>query len=442
MKEVWEKSKEIFKDKVSESSYKVWIEPLRYLDTQGNTIVVSCPNQFFASWVQENYLPLLRDHLAQSGRTMDIKLVPVEREKAAACAQLHLPKFSPTELPRPRFCHRFTFSEFVVGSSNEYAYSACLATAEGAESHSNIIYLHADSGLGKSHLVQALGQRFLEREPNVRLCYLTANEFTNQVVKAIKNGEMESFKRRYRQECDVLLLEQVHSLSGRERTQIELALALDPILDTGKTVVFTGNKLPRQISKLNDSLRSRLSCGLITSINPPDYRTRQKIVARKAKSQGIMLEPDMVDFLARNLKGDIRRIEGAVIGLIAKSSILKRPIDMDLAKEVLGDIVGEPAPITLEAIKKLVCKHFKLTVDEIRSKSRKRSIARPRQIAMFLSRRFTEASLEAIGREFNRDHATVLHSVKRIKKELESTSKMRHQLDYLIDMLEKGRWMK
>ncbi len=441
MKEVWEKAKEIFKDKVSESSYKVWIEPLKYLDTRGNTIVLSCPNQFFASWVQENYLPILRDHLARSGRAISVKLVPLEREKQAACAQLHLPKFSPTELPRPRFCNRFTFSEFVVGRSNEYAYSACLATAEGAGSHSNIIYLHADSGLGKSHLVQALGQRFLERKPHTRLYYLTANEFTNQVVKAIKNGEMDSFKRRYRQECDVLLLEQIHSLAGRERTQIELALALDPILDNGKTVVFTGNRLPRQISKLNDSLRSRLSCGLITSINPPDYHTRQKIVARKAKSQGILLESDIVDFLARNLKGDIRRIEGAVVGLIAKSSILKRPIDMDLAKEVLDDIIGEPAPITLEAIKKLVCKHFKLTVDEIRSKSRKRSIAKPRQIAMFLSRRFTEASLEAIGREFNRDHATVLHSVKRIKKELEGTSKIRHQLDYLIDMLEKGRWM-
>ncbi len=440
MENLWNSLKERLRSKLAESTYKVWICPLTYSGVEGDTILLGCPNQFFASWVQEHYLPLIKEHLVQGDKTWKIKLCPVEKVRDAAKGQLHLPRFAPNELPRPRFCDRYTFDEFVVGSSNQYAYSACLSTANGDPNHSKVIYLHAGSGLGKSHLTQAAGRLILDRRPQARLCYVTANEFTHQVVRAVRNNEIDDFKKRYSRTCDALLLEEVQSVSGRDRTQTELALALDVLMDQGKTVILTGNRLPREIPKVNDILRSRLGSGLITTINPPDFDTRKRILRRKAKAQGVLLDESIVEFLASRLTGDIRQIEGAVIGLIAKSSLLKRPLDMDLAREVVLDLVGEPPEVTVALIKDMICRHFKLTEQEIISKSRKRAITWPRQIAMYLARRFTDSSLEAIGREFNRDHATVTHSIKRIRKELNTPGKSRHQIEFFMDQVEKKRW--
>jgi chromosomal replication initiator protein len=440
MESVWQGLKEILRSKIPEGSYRVWITPLTYGGTEGDTIIIHCPNQFFVSWVQEHYLHMLNEALIQEGHTWKIRLSPAEIAKEAARNQLHLPNFAPSEVPRPRFCERFTFNEFVVGDSNRYAFSACWATANGGDNHNNVIYLHSEAGLGKSHLTQAVGQKILEEIPDTRLCYLTANDFTTQVVRSIKNGQMDTFVRRYQNDCDVLLLEEVHSFAGRERTQAELALALDHLMDAGKTIIFTGSQLPRQIPSVNDQLRSRLVSGLITSINPPDLSTRKKIIERKATNHGICLRKEIIDFLAQHLTGDIRRIEGSVIGLVTKSSILRQPVDMDLAREVVKDLVGEPEAITVVTIREIICRHFQLSRDDICSKSRKSSITRPRQVAMYLARRFTESSLETIGREFNRDHATVLHSVNRIKKQLNESGKLRHQLEFLINQLEKQQW--
>jgi len=440
MEKVWQDLKEALRLRIPEGSYRVWIAPLTYAGADGDTIIVHCPNQFCVSWVQEHYLPILKEALIQAGHTWKIRLSPAEIVKEAARNQLHLPNFAPNEVPRPKFCERFTFNEFVVGDSNRFAFSACWATANGGGNHNNVIYLHSEAGLGKSHLTQAVGQKILEQTPGTRLCYLTANDFTNQVVKSIKNGQMEAFVNHYQKYCDVLLLEEVHSFAGRDRTQAELALALDPLMDKGKTIIFTGSQLPRQIQSVNEQLRSRLASGVITSINPPDLPTRRKIIERKAKNHGICLKEEIIDFLARHLKGDIRRIEGAVIGLVTKSSLLRQPVNIDLASEVIKDLVGEPEAITVMDIRKMICCHFQLSRDEICSKSRKKSIALPRQMGMYLARRYTDSSLEAIGREFSRDHATVLHSVNRIKRQMDESGKFRHKIEFFINQLQKQQW--
>ncbi len=442
MREFWEDLKEKLKGRISESSYNIWIAPLMFHDMDGDTLIIKCPNQFFGTYVQEHYLPMIAQELASGSRPCKIRLLPVEKVKETARGQLHLPRFAPTELEQPRFCDRYTFEEFVVGSSNQFAYAACLATANEDSSSSSVLYLHAKSGLGKSHLVQAVGRRLRERDPGRRLCYMTANDFTQQMVSAIKNSRLEQFKERFLKGCDALLIEQVNSLSGRERTQTELALALDPLMDAGKTIVFTGCDLPRQIPKLSDALRSRLSAGMLVSINPPDYDTRKKIVARKARNQGVDLNPETVEYLAQYLTGDIRKIESAVIGLIAKSSLLRRPIDLSLAREVIHELVGDPGPVTISMITDLVCTHFNVTAQQIRSRSRRKAVSLPRQIAMYVARKETDSSLETIGREFNRDHATVIHSVKKIEKQLRESPKFRHQLKYLLEQLEKRKWKK
>jgi chromosomal replication initiator protein len=441
MIQVWEEIKAVLKDKISEESYRVWIAPLSYERSDHDTIVINCPNQFYASWIQRQYLPLVSDHLHTHGQKWKIELRPEEKVRHSARHQLHLPKFSPSELPRPTLCANFTFEEFVVGESNQLAYSACKAAGYGEKrGHGNIIFLHSSPGLGKSHLVQPAGHAIYEQSPEQRLCYLTANEFTSQVVKAIRKKEMDDFKRRYHNECDVLLLEHTHNLAGRERTQTELASILDSMLEQGKTVIFTGNTFPREIEGINDALRSRLGSALITYINPPEFNTRRRIVERKAKRQGFIFDEEVIELLASNITGDIRKIESAVVGLIAKSSFMKRPVNIELAKEVLHEIVGEPAELTVTTIRELICRHFGLSVEELRSRSRKKSITWPRQVGMYLCRRYTDASLESIGKEFNRDHATVQHSVKKISKEFAGKGKARKQLEYLVDQIEKQQW--
>lgn len=440
METVWQALKETLRSRLSPSSYQVWIAPLVYVGTEGDTILVSCPNQFFASWVREHYLPQLKERLSEIGRNWEVRLCPVELEREAACRQLHLPRFSPTEISRPHFCGRFTFDEFVVGDSNWYGFAACWAAANEEPNHSKVLYLQAQAGLGKSHLTQAVGQRLLQRRPEARLCYLTANDFTSHVVRAIRNDHMDAFKRRFREDCEVLMLEEVHCFAGRERTQSELAMALDALMDDGKTVIFTGSQLPREIPKVDDHLRSRLASGLIISINPPDLATRRKILARKARAQGVVLDEPVLDFLAENLRGDIREIEGAVVGLLAKSSLLNEPIGLSLAKEVVRDLVGEAKVVTVETIREMIGRHFRVSSEELCSRSRKRAVVWPRQVAMYLARRYTDASLEAIGRMFNRDHATVYHSVNQIKEQLEAPGKPRHQIKFLIECLEQEPW--
>ncbi|MGB9712270.1 MAG: chromosomal replication initiator protein DnaA [Dissulfurimicrobium sp.] len=440
MEDIWNPLKEVIRSKMSDSSYRVWIEPLSCKGLEDDTLILECPNRFFASWVQEHYLPLLKDDLVIKGKRIKIRLVYEKKGVDLSRNQLYLPKFAPDELPKPRFSERFTFDEFIVGESNQYAFNACWEAAHEEMTGPRIVYLHSRAGLGKSHLAQATGRVLLERRPEARLCYISANEFTSQVVRAVKDGNIDVVKRRYRDACDALLFEEVHSLAGRERTQAELALAIDTMADSGKTVIFTGNQPPGQIAKLNEHLSSRLSAGLIVSINPPDRATRRKILDRKAKRQGLALSDEVLDFLADRLRGDIRRIEGAVVGLVARASFARAPVDLDTAMLVVENLAGEPASIDIGMIKDLVCRHYKVTQEDIRSRVRKRAVAWPRQVAMYLSRQFTDCPLEVIGREFNRDHATVLHSVKQIAKSINESAKLRGEVDYLISQMEKYRW--
>ncbi len=440
MERLWGKIKELLRYKISKDSFEVWIEPLVYQGYEDNTLILTCPNQFFATWVRDNYLSLIKEELENQDINVNIKFKPIEFSTIGATGQLHLPKFSPTQLPHPKLCSRFTFDEFVVGNCNRFAHAACWALANEETNHSKVLYIQSSTGLGKSHLTQAVGNHLLKRKPKVKIIYVTANEFTSQIVKAIKTGQLDKLKRRYKQDCEVFMLEEVHCFSGRDRTQSELATAIDALVDYGKTVLFTSSKLPREIPNVNSQLRSRLSSGLIISINPPGFSTRKKILDRKARSHGLELEESILNYLAEHLRGDIRQIESAVIGLLAKANLLNESVNMQLAKEVVKDLVGEDRVITIEDITRLICRHFKVTQEELRSKSRKKTIAWPRQIAMYLARHYTEASLEVIGKEFNRDHATVIHSVKRISKQIKESKQLKNQIRFLMDRLEGQIW--
>lgn len=447
MESVWDAIKDYLRSTISQSSFEVWIEPIQVVDVKEDSLILGCPNRFFSSWVQEHYLPLISQCPELKNRVVRLtcdynKGNPEESPRRATedLLQSSLPDFNFIKPVVHRFSKKYSFDEFVVGECNKYAHDACKAVAMGEISHGRMLYLHSSSGLGKSHLSQATGQFLLENRPNMRIAYLSANELTNQVVKAIKEGQFETFKQKYQQECDILLLEEVHCLSGRQRTQMELSLIIDTLTDSGKTIVMTANQPPGNLSNLYEGLGSRLNSAIVASIEKPDKQTRYNILALKALRNGLVV-PDMVlDYLADRLVGDVRRLEGAIIGLLTRTALTKQEITFQLAQEVIGDMVGQPFELDISAIKELLCRFYRLTPDELISKSRKRSVLWPRQIGMYLARRYTYESLEMIGKAFGRDHATVIHAIKHVEQIIEQGGRLKGEVDFLSTQLEKIRW--
>ncbi len=260
------------------------------------------------------------------------------------------------------------------------------------------------------------------------------------MIYALKHDALGAFKERYRKQCDVLLLEDIHFLSGKVGTQTELALTLDCLLDANKKLIFTSCYLPGDIPKMNDQLSSRLSCSLISSIEPPDFRTRVRILEKKARLNGYEMPNEVKSYLASELSENVRQLESGLIGVTAKSSLLGTVIDLDLAKSVVKNIVRQSKNITIDVIKKLVCREFNISVSDIVSSSRKQTFVRPRQIAMFLSRRYTDSPLQEIGRSFNRYHATALHSIGAVERELRQNPTVRRQIELLGNKLESGNF--
>jgi chromosomal replication initiator protein len=334
----------------------------------------------------------------------------------------------------------FTFDHFVVGENNDFAYSASLSMASRKNASQNCLFLLSKTGLGKSHLTQAVGHHILSERPLDRVYYMTAEDFSNEMVDAFQHGSINSFKEKYRNQCDVLLLEDVHYLRNKDRTQVELAFALDTLFEAGKKIIFSSCYLPGDIPKLDDKLKSRLSCSLISNIDPPDFGTRVRILQKKAKFKGYDVPEEVIQYLASELTEDVRQLESGLIGVASKSLLLGEPIDLGLAQSVTKHIVRQRKHVTMDAIKKLVCKHYNVSIKDIVSSSRKQSIVRPRQIAIYLSRRYTDAPLQAIGKSFNRYHATALHSIGIVERGIKKNSPLQKQVEFLCKKLEAGKF--
>jgi len=446
MKAIWKEAKAAIKLRVPSHCFRMWIEPLRLSMFDNNCLTLASPNSFSKKRVLDHYGDLIATELSRvAGRSCRClievsatKALP--RNKTNEDFQLSLPNMN----VRPhtgRFLRKdFTFDHFVVGGSNDFAFSASLSLASRKNSLQNTLFLLSRTGMGKSHLAQAIGNYILSEHPTERVYYTTAEDFSNEMVHAYRNDAINSFKGKYRNKCDVLLLEDVHHLSGKERTQIELALTLDTLFESNKKIIFSSCYLPADIPKLNDKLRSRLSCSLISNIEPPGFKTRVRILQKKAKFNKCNIPEDIIQYLAGELTEDVRQLESGLIGVTAKSSLLGMPVDLGLAESVVKNIVRNRKDVTIDAIKKLVCKYYSISVKEIVSSSRKQSIVRPRQIAIYLSRRYTDAPLQAIGKSFNRYHATALHSINTVEKKLKENGPIQKQVELLCQKLESGKY--
>jgi chromosomal replication initiator protein len=439
MSTVWESLKEVLRSKLPAKSYSLWIKPLTLVEHNGGTLLLGCPNKFSMNWVMENYAGLIEDRLREispGGANFRLKVMsppkalppsPVEDK-----TQLVLPH---VPIRSRRGCrtlnHDFTFDRFVVGKCNEFAYSASKALALESNVSCNPLFILASTGLGKSHLSQAVGHALLQNKPDLRVHYITAEDFVNEMIWALRNNSIEEFKSKYRRSCDALLLEEVHFLSGKEKTQVELGYTLDALADDHKKIVFTSSVLPKDIPSLSRELYSRLNSGLIATLEKPDYETRLKILERKASEHDLHLSEEIMHMLAEKLTGDIRQMESALRCLKAKSELMKARIDADLAKEVLRCHVSEQSAATQEDIRALVCQYFKIDPSVLQSNSRKAVHSFPRNVYVYLCRQHTSMTLEEIGQSINRNHSTIVYACEVIERKMKSDPKVKNQITFL-----------
>jgi chromosomal replication initiator protein len=447
MDAAWNQVKEVLKEVMDEKSYTFWVKPLKLLDSDEQTIRLGCPNKFFRNWIKENYSSLFHSQLSRLGlnnRTITFKVLPHRdlldfkpQGGNGNGRQLLLPNMPAKARAGDRYLdERFTFDKFVVGESNEFAYSVSKALANDAFCPYCSLLMLASTGLGKSHLAQAIGNFILQKKPSQRVLYITAEDFTNEMIFALKNNMIDHFKTKYRKACDVLLLDEIHFLSGKEKTQIELGYTLDSLFTDRKKVIFTSALPLEEIPNMKKMLTSRISSGVLTNIEKPKFQTRLDILKQKAVERNISLPDNVASYLAEKVTQDVRQLEGALVSLEAISFFLKKEISLDLARETLKQILPPKPLVTIKEIQEIVCKYFKVDSDSLKSKSRKKIISYPRSTAIYLCREYTDSSLERIGQSFNRNHSTVLYDYEKIKKNIKIDESMRKEVDFLRRKIE------
>jgi chromosomal replication initiator protein len=456
MENIWQSVKASIKESTPTHVYKMWIEPVELLKASDDGIVLACPNILFKRRVWENFGGMIKSELTRlAGRQLKL-LLEVSNGGGNGNGNgngkkhtSHGSKIEETQLDipamncQPRYGRLlrkdFTFDRFVVGENSTFAYNAAVALAS-QKSKFPPLFLLSQPGMGKSHLSQAVGHKILSAFPNERVMYISAEDFTTDMVNSLRKNAITEFKEKYRNNCDVLLLDDIHFLSGRTRTQDELALSLDYLYDSGKKIIFASTMPIKDIPKLRDHLKSRLSQSVVSEIQTPDFSTRFKILRYKSDYYGYQFHNEVLEYMASELTENVRLLESGLMGVATKSRLLNMDVDLSLAKSVVKNLAITRKAITLGSIKKVVCKEFGITEKDIASNSRKKGVVRPRQIAMYLARRHTKQSIQSIGRSFNRYHATVIHSINNIEKELKVKSEVQKQVERIDKQLLDGKF--
>ncbi|MBP8645446.1 MAG: chromosomal replication initiator protein DnaA [Syntrophobacteraceae bacterium] len=443
MDQQWQQIRGEVEKTLSRGQVDLWISTIEFLGVREGCLCLGCRSRFHIEWLRGRLEPRLleiaRLFFPQAKR-IEYEIVE-DPEGPRVETEVEWPRqlsFHETvKRSEPAYNRRFTFDQFVVGGCNQFAYAACLGMASGQNLYNQSVYLVSETGLGKSHLSHAVGNYLLNAQPEVRVHYVTAEQFTNEMIRALRSGNMDIFKNKFRTDCDVFLLEKVEFLSGKEKVQSELVYTLDELMNRGKRILCTGNSHPKQIPKLCPDLQSRLSGILMAPIEPPDFKTRMEIIQCKARSENLALPREVVEFLADRISGDVRKIESCLVGLIAKTNIMGVPLTLQLAQEVTRAMLENLPKITVERIQEVVCSSFQITREDLNSPSRRKEIATARKIGMYLARTYTTESVVTIAKCFHRSHSAVLHAVKDLSREMEdSGSGIRRQVEYVSRRLE------
>ena len=418
MQELWTKALFSIKDKLESHQYDHWFKPIVCEAVTESEIVLKVPDRFFHEWLHDNYFELLTSSLReQAARELNIRFTYAE---AQALEQGSPRPVHKKEAPSSTIAidGRYTFDQFVVGASNQFAHAACAAVADAPGRNYNPLFIYGGVGLGKTHLLHAIGNKILEENPNAQIQYIASEQYINDLITSIRTERMDDFRTRYRKGCDVLLVDDIQFIAGKDRTQIEFFHTFNSLYADHKQIVVTSDRFPQEIAGLEERLRSRFQWGLIADVQPPELETRVAILNTKAASDGIDLPEEVAMFLAQNVKSNVRELEGSLIRLAAHSRLNDVPIDLQTTRRVLKDLLTHPGPtITIPQVQKLVANFFNVTVSDLKGPRRHRAIALPRMLAMFLARRHTPCSFPEIGKRFGgRDHSTVISAVRKIER--------------------------
>lgn len=435
---IWEEVLKNLRNELDESEIKTWLEPLSIADLRGDMVTLSAPNKFYKKWTDDKFLTVIKKVFNENlGIDSDVTVVvggvkrqaPNEGASVSSGAPVYAHK-NGSGLNR-----EYIFENFVAGSSNEFSFSACEAVSEGQFMQYNPLFIYGGSGLGKTHLMHAVGNRILEKFPKMKVLYITSETFTNDMINSLRSKKMEEFKARYRN-IDVLLFDDVQFLSGKQRSTEEFFNTFNALYDNQKQIILTSDKTPAEIPDMEDRLKSRFSWGLIADIQPPSTEEKTAILMKRSEFMGLKLPGEVALFIAENMITDnVRELMGALVRLSAFASFHKRGLTIDLAKEALDKfIVKKDKIVTSEEITDAVCKYFNVKMADLRSKKRTKSISFPRQIAMYLLREKQSMSLQEVGSIFGgRDHSTVLNAVNKIADNKDSSK----EIQLIISTLEK-----
>jgi chromosomal replication initiator protein len=433
---LWARLLDVLSRKLPAAIIDNWVRPCRPLALEGDHLKIGAPNAFSRDWLLQHHFQTLQ-HAAQEILGGNPRLTIVVDESAAAAAAVDAPPpaaaaargSGSTEGLNPRY----TFDTFVVGSSNQFAQAACQAVAELPSKAYNPLFIYGGVGLGKTHLLHAVGHQSAKLFPGMSVVYLSSERFTNELINAIRYDRTGEFRARYRT-IDLLLIDDIQFISGKERTQEEFFHTFNDLYESRKQIVVSSDSSPKDIPEIEERLRSRFEWGLIADIQPPDFETRVAILKKKAALERVRLADDVAYLIASRVKSNIRELEGSLTRMIAFCALTGREMSTDLAQEVLADLWGEEEKIiTIDHIQRKVCDLFGLRLSDLKAKNRTKAVAFPRQIAMYLSRQLTHASLSEVGRAFGgKDHTTVLHAVDKIQALLQEDPKLRKQVDGLI----------
>lgn len=436
---------EIIQTKLSKPSFDTWLKSTKAISFNETTIVISAPNNFAKEWLENRYAKLISSALLEfMKKDMEVKIVTEEDYKNSNTPR----EVSPTNLSivtnsfqddttSNMMNVRYTFESFVIGSGNRFAHAASLAVAETPSKAYNPLFLYGGVGLGKTHLMHAIGHYVLDHNPEAKVLYISSEKFTNEFINAIRDNRGEGFRNKYRN-IDVLLIDDIQFLAGKEQTQEEFFHTFNALHEEGKQIIISSDRPPKEIPTLEERLRSRFEWGLITDIQPPDLETRIAILRKKAKAENLDISNDAMLYIANQIDTNIRELEGALIRVVAYSSLVNQDITVHLASEALKSIIPSTRPrvITINDIQQKVGEFYGLKLEEFKARKRTKAVAFPRQIAMYIARELTDTSLPKIGESFGgRDHTTVIHAHEKISSEIKEDQELNKIIHSLIEKI-------
>lgn len=441
--DLWDQTLQQLQKKVSKPSFETWLKSTKAYSLKKNDLTITAPNEFARDWLESHYSELISETLYHvTGEELDVRFI-IPQSQAEEDFDYTPPnrrKIStdePNQFKPSMLNPKYTFDTFVIGSGNRFAHAASLAVAEAPAKAYNPLFIYGGVGLGKTHLMHAIGHYVIEHNPNAKVVYLSSEKFTNEFINSIRDNKAVDFRNKYRN-VDVLLIDDIQFLAGKEQTQEEFFHTFNALHEESKQIVISSDRAPKEIPTLEDRLRSRFEWGLITDITPPDLETRIAILRKKARAEGLDIPNEVMLYIANQIDSNIRELEGALIRVVAYSSLINKDINADLAAEALKDIIpnAKPKVIYINDIQKVVGQVFQIKLEDFKAKKRTKSVAFPRQVAMYLSRELTDSSLPKIGEEFGgRDHTTVIHAHEKISRLAKTDVQLQKQIEEICEIL-------